>query len=287
MGDRIEPGKSEQFVRAQPGDAEWPVIDEAFSDPAGAGKRRQQQRVDPHHKAAGQPGERSGLGRSGPENAADDRRRELRGGDEGDQPDGDQRVSLADEPDIGIAEQHDHHDGAAPNGQQHAGQIAALRQMQAADPQQRRHDQIVAYHRAERDGLDDDHAGGGGKSADEDEQRQRLLVLGHRQRQNEGVGVDRPRRELEQAAESERQHEDVDEEEIEREQPDRLLDVPLVHILDHQHLELARQYDDRQHGKQGQRDPAGVTAARIDDEQSSPDPGRRRQRARTGRRIPR
>ncbi len=261
MGDRIEAGKTEQLVRTQQGDAEWALVHEALGDPAGAGEGRQQQRVDPDHKAAGKPGQRPRPGRPGPKNAPDDRRRELRGRHEGDQPDGDKRIGLADEPHIRVAEQHDHHDGPAPDRQQHASQIAALRQMQAAEPEQRRHDEVVAHHGAQRDGLDDDHAGRGGKPADEGKQRNRLLVLGHRQRQHECVGVHAAAREMEQAAEGDRQHEDIDKQQIEGKQPDRLLDVPLVDVLDHEHLELSRQYEDRQHGEQGERDPAGVAGA--------------------------
>ena len=93
-----------------------------------------------------------------------------------------------------------------------------------------------------------------------------------------------PSREVQQAAEGDGQHEDVDEQKIEREQPDRLLDVPLVDVLDHEHLELSRQDDDRHHREQGQRDPARITGARVDGEQLGQIAGGRR-RARTGRRT--
>ena len=133
--------------------------------------------------------------------------------------------------------------------------------------QQGRHDEVVAHHGAERHRLDDDHAGRRGKSADEGKQRNRLLVLGHRQGQHERVGVHAPLREVEQAAERDRQHEDVDQQEIEREEPDRLFDVALVDVLDHEHLELSGQDENRQHGEHGERDPARVAGARIDGEQ--------------------
>ena len=139
--------------------------------------------------------------------------------------------------------------------------------MQAADSQQRRHDEVVAHHGAERHGLDNDHARRGGKPADEGKQRDRLLTLGHRQGQHERVGVHASMREVEQATEGDRQDEDIDEEKIEREQPDRLLDMPLVDVLDHEHLELSRQDENRQHREHGERDPARITGARIDGEQ--------------------
>ena len=222
MRDRIEAGKSEQLVGAQqakPNGPSFTKLSPIQPERAKDGKSS----GNPNQKAAGQPGERSRLGRSGPQNAPDDRRRELRGRYERDEPDGDEGIGLADEPHIGIAEQHDDHDGAAPDRQQDAGQIATLRQMQAADSQQRRHDEVVAHHGAERHRLDNDHAGRGGKSADEGKQRDRLLTLGHRQGQHERVGVHASLREVEQAAEGDGQHEDIDEEKIEREQPDRLL----------------------------------------------------------------
>ena len=66
-----------------------------------------------------------------------------------------------------------------------------------------------------------------------------------------------PRGEAQQAGERDRQDEQVDHQEVEREQPDRLVQVVLVDVLDHRDLELARQEQDRHPGEAGQREPVG------------------------------
>ena len=92
-------------------------------------------------------------------------------------------------------------------------------------------------------------------------------LLRHRQRQHEGVGVHGAAREMQQAAEGDRQHEHVDRQQVEREQPDRLVEVALVHVLDHRHLELARQEHDRDHRQERERSPARVVAGRAPERQ--------------------
>ena len=66
---------------------------------------------------------------------------------------------------------------------------------------------------------------------------------------------------VQQAAERDRQHEDVDRQQVEREQPDRLVEVALVHVFHHRHLELARQEHDGGHRQEGERGPRRVVAA--------------------------
>ncbi|MCZ7562889.1 MAG: hypothetical protein M5U08_02970 [Burkholderiales bacterium] len=65
---------------------------------------------------------------------------------------------------------------------------------------------------------------------------------------------------MQPAAEGDRQHENVDREHVEREEPDRLVQVAFVHVLDHRHLELARQEHDREHRQDRQPHPASVAA---------------------------
>ena len=79
--------------------------------------------------------------------AARSLRRELRHGGETDETDADQRVGIAGQPEIEVAEQQDGQDRTAPDGQQHAGQIALRSQRLAPGAQQQRHHQIVADHR--------------------------------------------------------------------------------------------------------------------------------------------
>ena len=88
--------------------------------------------------------------------------------------------------------------------------------------------------------------------------------MGERQGQHEGIGIDGLTGEMQQAAERDRQHENIDQQEVEREQPDGTLEVRLVNILDNNDLELARQEDDGQTGKQDQRGPrAGTCRIRL------------------------
>ena len=83
---------------------------------------------------------------------------------------------------------------------------------------------------------------------------------GHRQRQHEGVGIHPAAAEDQPPAQRNRQNEQVDQKQIERKQPDRLADMGFVHILDHQHLKLARQKQKRHHRQKSQRQPAAITA---------------------------
>ena len=214
-----------------------------------------------------EPRQRAEPRRALPQDAADDGGEELRGRDKGHEAYRHERVGFADQPHISIAEQDNEDDGAAADRAQDAGQVLALGQMQAAEAQKERHDEIVGDHGGERDGLDNDHAGRGGQSADESEQGDRLVMLRHRHGEHERVRVDGVPRELQETAERDRQHEHIDQQEIEREQPDRLLDMPLVHVLDHEDLELPRQHDDRRHRDKRQRYPAGIAARGAEGEE--------------------
>ena len=186
---------------------------------------------------------------------------ELRHRRKRDQPDRDQRVGLARKPEVRVAEQHDSHDRAAADCEQPPGQVAALARVEQLEPQQQRHDQIVAHHRRQRDGFDDDHSRRRGQAAQEHRQREQLLVLEHRQRQDEHVGIDLAAGKVQQAAERDRQHEQVDRQQVEREHPARLSQVALVDVLDHGDLELARQEHDGEHRQHDQPCPARIAAA--------------------------
>ena len=131
----------------------------------------------------------------------------------------------------------------------------AFGEVQPREAQQNRHHQVVADHRRQRHRLDDHHAGRRRQPADEGEQRQARLMLRHRQGQDEGVGVDETGGEMDQPGERDRQDEQVDQQQVEREQPDRLVEMPLLDVLDDRDLELPRQADDREHRQQRQRHP--------------------------------
>ena len=67
---------------------------------------------------------------------------------------------------------------------------------------------------------------------------------------------------VQQSAERDRQHEQVDREHVQREQPARLGDVPLVDVLDDGDLELPRQAQDRERRQHEQPGPARVAPGR-------------------------
>jgi hypothetical protein len=67
-----------------------------------------------------------------------------------------------------------------------------------------------------------------------------------RQRKNGQVAIDRPVGKNHESGDGERRHEQIDEDEIGRKQPGRGADAALIVVLDHRHVELARQEHDRQ-----------------------------------------
>ena len=151
----------------------------------------------------------------------------------------------ADQPHIEVAEQQDEEDAAPADAEQQPGEVSLVGQVQPGDTQQHRHHQVVADHGADGDGGDDHHAGRGRQAADEGEEGEQLVALRH------GNG----------------QHEDVDGEKVEREQPDRLLDMGFVDVLDDRDLKLPRQADDGDHGQRGEREPGAVAAGGVQGEQ--------------------
>jgi hypothetical protein len=132
----------------------------------------------------------------------------------------------------------------------------ALRE--APPAQQQRHHQVVADHGRDRDGLDDHHAGGRRQPADKGQQRQRgwPCASGSDSTKVSALACARP--EVQQAAQRDGQHEQVDQQQVGRKHPGGAAQVALVDVLDHHHLELARQEDHRQHRQQRQREPLRV-----------------------------
>ncbi len=241
-------------------DPERPLFEQRSGQPARPRERRHHERVEPDRESGNQSRQRAAARRALPEDASEHCRGELRDGRERDQSDRHQRVRLARDAEIQIPEQQHEHDGATADPQQQSRQIRPLAQPQSLQPQQHRHHQVVAHHRRQGDGLDDHHAGRGGKPADEHQQREQLLLLDHRQRQDERVRVDTPVGKVHPAAERDRQYEDVDREHVDGEQPDRLLQMVFIDVLDHRDLKLARQEHDREHGQDRQPDPARIAS---------------------------
>ena len=79
---------------------------------------------------ARETGDRAGPRRLLPVQPAEHRRRELRDRRERDQPDRHQRIRLAGEPEVGVAEQQDRDDCGPPDAEQQPRQVAARAQTQ-------------------------------------------------------------------------------------------------------------------------------------------------------------
>jgi hypothetical protein len=280
-----QPPRPKSVLRLEPGQAEQPLLEKARIEPARLGERGQHQRVAPHREARQQPRQRALARAPAPVHAAEHRRRKLGHRGKADQPDADQRVGLARQAEVQIAEQQQADDGPAPDAEQQAGEVALAGKIQAPAAQQHRHHQVVAHHGRQRDRLDDDHAGGRRQPADEHEQRERRVVVRHRQGEHEGVRIHRTLAEMQQAADGDRDHEDVDQQQDSRNDPGGAAQVLLVDVLDHRDLELARQEDHRQHRQQHVGEPAAVAqpAHAIEGEHVG-EFGRRPWRARRGRR---
>ena len=92
-----------------------------------------------------------------------------------------------------------------------------------------------------------------------------------RQREHRHVPVDLAGAEDGKAGERDRDDEDVDEDEVEREQPGEPAHVLDAAVLDHRHVELARQEERGAAGEQRQRDEgAGLRGAGEELEVAAP-----------------
>ncbi|HSC62484.1 MAG TPA: hypothetical protein VLD35_02540 [Caldimonas sp.] len=258
MRQAVQSGQPEQLLGFEQRDPEQPLGHEARRHPARLGDRRQHQRVDPEREAGAEAGERAGPRAAFPVHAAEQRGRELRDRGEADQADADERVRLARDPEVQVAEQQQRDDHAAADAEQRAGQVARARPVAA---QEERDHEVVADHRRDGDRLDDDHPGRSRQPADEGDEREPGMAGRERQRQHEGLGAAAGACRMQQPAERDRQHEHVDQQQVQRERPRRAPDVALVDVLDDHHLELARQEEQRQHRQQGQREPLAAGEA--------------------------
>ena len=98
--------------------------------------------------------------------------------------------------------------------------------------------------------FDDHHGGRRRQAADESHDGQHVRAGLQRQRQDEHVAVDLAGAKCQQAGNRDRHHEQIDRQEIEREQPGGAFDLAFIVVLDHRHVELPRQQDDRHERQQ-------------------------------------
>ena len=256
MGDRVEAVEAEERVGPEKRQAERPVREPGRGEPAGRRERRQRQRVGPHREAAEQAGERAAAGAAAPEEAAEDRRRELGDGGERDQAERDQRARGVDRQQVEEPQGLDAEDGDAARPQEARAEVGVRLFGAERRAQEEGQHEVVRHHGRERHGLDDHHAGRGRQAAEEDEERERVVPLGERQAEHEGVGIHRAVWKAQAAGEGDRQHEQIDQQEVEWKEPGGARDVALVRVLDHRHLELAGQEEDG--GERGEDDPHPV-----------------------------
>ena len=112
-GGRSSP---EQALRPQRFDAPRALGEHALADDADVGEGRQQQRIGPGQDAERHAGDGAARGGAAPDQAAEERRRELRDGGEGQDADGGE-LRLAGEAVVHVGEQQDREDrdAAAPS----------------------------------------------------------------------------------------------------------------------------------------------------------------------------
>ncbi len=245
----------EQRLRPQHHQTPRAVGQDLAADDADIGDGGEQQRIAPGEDADGHAGDRAGRGGPSPQQAAEERRRELRHRGEGEEADRGE-LRLGGGAVVEIGQQQDHDDRGAAHLEQQRADVGAARQQCFAPLQHPGHHDVVRHHDGERDRFHDHHGGRRRQAADEGEQRERVGLGDQRQRQHEHVAVDLAGGERQQAGHRDRQHEQVDQHEIEREQPGRALDLGLAVVLHHRDVELPGQHQDRderqqRHGGEG------------------------------------
>ena len=184
-----------------------------------------------------------------PDQPAEKRRRQLRDGGKRQQ---------ADRGELGVAGR-----AVIQISQRRMPKIASRRTVSSSEPillaagdhrpaplQHQRHDDVVRHHDRERHRFHDHHGGRRRQAADESDDGEHVRSALQRQRQHEHVAVHRAGRKRDQAGNRDRHHEQIDQHEIERKQPGGALDLGFVVVLDHRHVELARQQNDRHERQQ-------------------------------------
>ena len=259
-------------------DPERALDQEALRQPArpGEGGQRAACRSTRRSRRAGRPGPR--CAGAPPEQPAEDGRGELRHRREGDQADGDQgvdprrRAGSRRSPaaarrrswSAGSAGEPANRAVAEARRQPRAGATEPL--APAAQPSLStagRHDQVVGHHRGQRDGLDDDHAGGGRQAADEDEQREQLLAWPSAAPAR-SVRVDVAAAEDEQAAEAIGSTKRLITQQVEREQPDRRSTWRSSTFSTTATWNWRGRQQDREHGQHDEPEPVAVRRSRVE-----------------------
>ena len=199
-------------------------------------------------------GDGAARGGIAPDQPAEERRRELRDGGEGQNADGGE-LGVAGRAVIHVGEQQDGEDRQPPHGEQQRADVLAATissasrrcstqgttmslEIMMASATVSTITMAVAADRPPTKASDGEHVRSGVQ----------------RQRQHEHVAVDLAGREGEQAGDGDRHHEQVDQHQIDREHPARALDLALVVVLHDGDVELPRQQQDRDERQERHRD---------------------------------
>ena len=240
---------AEQRLRLQFDDTERTMLQQRHADGAAIEKARKKQRVGPDRKTDEQAAHRAACRRAPPDQAAQERRRKLRDGGEGQQPDRSQ-LCAAERAVVQIRHDHDGEDRKTARLEQEVAEVLAAAAGRRTALQHQWHDDVVGHHDRQRDALDDHHRGSRRKSSDEHRDAEQPGLTLDRERQHIHVAVDNPERKGDEPGERDRDDEDVDRDQVKRKQPARPADFGIAGILHHADMKLPGQQHDREKRQQ-------------------------------------
>ena len=200
---------AEQGARTQRLDAERTVLQQQHAGGIAFEEARQEQRVDPDRDADQHAAHGAPRGGAAPEQAAEERRRQLRDRREGQQADR-RQLGVAERAIVEIRHHHDGENRKAADPEQEVAEILLAGAGFAASLQHQRHHDVVRDHDRQRDAFHDHHGGGRRQAADEDDDAEHGRIGLHRQRQHVHVGLDGAEREGHEPGDRDRNHEQVD-----------------------------------------------------------------------------
>ena len=225
--------------------------------------RGQKQEVKPGQRAYRHARDRAPRSPATPEEPAEKGRRDLRHRRERQEADR-HEARFAGHALVGEAQRQNADDGDPAHPQHQRADVAFSGERRRAAPEQERHHQVVGNGDGEGDALDHNHSGRRGEAAHHRQERHAMRAGVERQRENGQVAIERRVRENLEAGDGEGRNEQIDQHEIGGKEPGRGADVPLVVVLDHGDVELARQKHDRERRQQRGHHPDRGIGRRLD-----------------------
>ena len=190
MHNRVHPCHAKERLRTQPAHPKRPLLHPgARHQPLGA-KARQQQGIDPDGKPDAQTSQRAQPCGPAPEQAAQQRRQDLRDPGKGDQANRRERCTTTGQAVIEISEKQNHRDRDPARQQNHMAHVAGNgHALPGLRRQVDRHHHMVRDHDRERHRRHDDHRRGGRKPADKGQHRKPGFPLAQRHAEHEEIRV--------------------------------------------------------------------------------------------------